>query len=191
MTDHERRAAHYRAHQELPDDAQDAGDGEDEASAQARQRRPEDTALWVEQQIRAAIARGEFDDLPYAGKPLPNLRTTHDPDWWLKGLIQREQITGVLPEALQLRKDDAELDAELDRHGREETVRELLEGFNHRVVAARRQLTGGPPVVTPLRDVEADVAAWRERRRPRRVEPIEPADPPARARRRWWGRSGR
>lgn len=192
MTDHERRAAHYRAHQELPDDQHEAGDGEHESSAdegpQARQRRAEHTALWVEQQIRAAIARGEFDDLPYAGKPLPSLRTTHDPDWWLKGLIQREQITGVLPEALQLRTDDAGLDAELDRHGREETVRELLETFNARVLAARRQLTGGPPVITPLRDVEAEVHAWRERRRPPSVPRPEVVTPAPRVRRRWWSR---
>ena len=37
-----------------------------------------------------------------------------------------------------------------------------------RVVDARRQLTGGPPVVTPTRDVEAEVEAWRERREDRR-----------------------
>jgi hypothetical protein len=43
-------------------------------------------------------------------------------------------------------------------------VRDLLESFNKRVVAARRQLQGGPPVITPLRDVEAEVSAWRERR---------------------------
>ena len=77
----------------------------------------------------------------------------------------REQITGVLPEALQLRRDDADLDAELDRMPHEGEVREALESFNRRVVNARRQLLGGPPVITPLREVEAEVAAWRERRR--------------------------
>ena len=37
----------------------------------------------------------------------------HDPDWWLKKLVEREKITGVLPPALQIRKDDAELDGRL------------------------------------------------------------------------------
>ena len=122
---------------------------------------------WVELQVKRAMERGEFDDLPGAGKPLKNLGTQHDPDWWLKQLIEREQITGVLPPALQLRKDDALLEGELDRLGSEVDVRRELESFNRRVVEARRQLLGGPPVITATRDVEAEVAAWRERRRGR------------------------
>jgi hypothetical protein len=128
-----------------------------------RAARMREQTRWVDLQVQKAIERGEFDDLPGMGKPLPPL--DNDPDWWLKKLIERERITGVLPEALQLRKDDAELDGELDRHSSESIVRDLLETFNKRVVNARRQLLGGPPVVTPLRDVEAEVAAWRERRR--------------------------
>ena len=122
---------------------------------------------YVDLQIKQAMARGDFDNLPGAGKPIQNLGTQHDPDWWVKQLIEREQITGVLPPALQLRKDDATLDGELDRLGSEADVRRELESFNRRVIEARRQLLGGPPVVTPTRDVEAEVAAWRERRRAR------------------------
>jgi hypothetical protein len=133
-----------------------------ERAAQARMR---EQARWVDLQVQKAIERGDFDDLPGTGKPLPPL--DDDPNWWLKKLVERERITGVLPEALQLRKDDAELDALLDRQGSEAVVRELLETFNTRVVNARRQLQGGPPVITPTRDVEAEVAAWRERRRRR------------------------
>ena len=48
---------------------------------------------------------------------------------------------------------------------REDDVREAVEDFNRRVIEARRQLLGGPPVVTPTRDVDAEVRAWRERRR--------------------------
>ncbi len=114
------------------------------------------------------MARGEFDNLPGAGKPL-NLPDQHDPDWWVKGLIEREKITGVLPPALALRREDAELDAELDRLGSEDEVRRTLADFNERVVAARRQLQGGPPVVTPLREVEDEVNAWRQRRAERRA----------------------
>ena len=74
----------------------------------------------------------------------------------------------MLPAALQLRKDDAELDALLDREATEKQVRTIVEDFNRRIVEARRQLQGGPPVVTPTRDVDAEVERWRERRRPRR-----------------------
>ena len=86
---------------------------------------------------------------------------THDPDWWLKRLIEREQITGVLPPALQLRKDDAELDARLDRHTAEPEVRREVEEFNARVMRARYTPVDGPPLITMPRDVDAEVAAWR------------------------------
>lgn len=121
-------------------------------------------ASWVDQQVRVAMARGDFDNLPGAGKPIEGLGGEHDPNWWVKKLIEREEITGVLPTALALRKEDAGLDAQLDRESAEKVVRELLVDFNRRVVEARRQLQGGPPVITRLRDVEEEVAAWRERR---------------------------
>ena len=165
-----RRATEYRAgtdHVEATDD--------DEQHRPAPPRRPEDHALWVDQQVRAAIERGEFDDLPLQGKPLPHRSTTHDPDWWVKQLIEREQITGVLPPALGLRREDAELDDLLDTTGSEERVREIVEDFNRRVVEARRQLQGGPPVITPTREVEVTVAAWHERRRLRAAEHAERA----------------
>jgi hypothetical protein len=151
-----------RADRQQPDRSQDRDERTGGSSAAARIR---EQHRWVDLQVQKAIERGEFDNLPGKGKPLPPL--DNDPNWWLKKLIERERITGVLPEALQLRKDDAELDALLDRQGSETVVRELLETFNTRVVNARRQLQGGPPVITPTRDVEAEVAAWRARRRQR------------------------
>lgn len=123
-----------------------------------------DHGLAVEQEVRAAIERGEFDNLPGAGKPLGDLGDLNDPDWWVKRLMEREQITGVLPAALALRKENAELDDVLDREALAERVREILDDFNRRVKYARLQLRGGPPVTTPLRDVEAEVERWRARR---------------------------
>jgi hypothetical protein len=130
--------------------------------------RVEQQALWVDLQIRQAMARGEFDNLPGAGKPLRGLDGTHDPDWWVKGLVERERITAALPPALALRKEDAELDAVLDRETTEDGVRRTVADFNRRIVDARRQLLGGPPVVTRTRDVEREVEAWRSRRAERR-----------------------
>jgi hypothetical protein len=145
---------------------------------------------FADELVRQAMARGEFDDLPLTGKPIPGLSGRYDPDWWLKSFIEREQITGVLPEALQLRKDDAVLDARLDDEHLESRVRETLEEFNARVVAARRQLLGGPPVVTPTRDVEREVTRWRERRRAREAaaDAERAATDVGRSRSgRWWG----
>lgn len=146
------------------DDAAEKNE-DDDAPAQ----RMEQQALWVDLQVRRAMERGEFDDLPGAGKPIRGLGSTHDPDWWVKSLIERERITGVLPPALALRKDDAELDAALDREATADGVRATVGEFNRRVVEARRQLLGGPPVVTPTRDEDAEVLAWRARRAERRA----------------------
>jgi hypothetical protein len=123
----------------------------------------------VENAIQQAIRRGEFDNLPGAGKPLENLSGTHDPDWWIRRKIERERLTGLGPPALTLRTEHAQLDAKLDATGSEARVREILGDFNKRVVEARRQLQGGPPVVTPTRDVEGEVALWRARRDARRL----------------------
>jgi hypothetical protein len=161
------------------------------AAAQRIQRKSE----WVEQQLRVAMERGDFDNLPGAGKPIKDLGTQHDPDWWLKRLIEREKITGVLPPALQLRKDDAELDARLDRHTAESEVRRELEEFNARVIKARYTPVDGPPLVTMPRDVDAEVERWRERMRARREaarnQPVVRREetPPKPARKRWWRRS--
>lgn len=126
--------------------------------------RPDDVAARADAAVDLAVARGDFDNLAYAGKPLPNLGTTLDPDWWVQGLIQRENLTGIGPPAIMLRKEDAELDGVLDKLSAESSVRDALEEFNARVIEARRQLLGGPPVVTPLRDVDQEIQRWRTRR---------------------------
>ncbi len=138
-------------------------------------------AAWVDQQIRVAMAKGEFDNLPGAGKPIKDLGTEHDPDWWLKRLIEREQVTGVLPPALQLRKDDAELDGRLDKMSAESDVRREVESFNARVMKARYTPVDGPPLVTQPRDVEATVSGWKERRAARRAQLAAQATRPQRA----------
>lgn len=127
-----------------------------------------DRAVFVESMIQQAIRRGDFDDLPGAGKPLTGLTEVHDPDWWIRRKIERENLTGLGPPALTLRVENRSLDERLDALGREDDVRAVLEDFNLRVVEARRQLRGGPPVVTPTRDVELEVERWKQRRASRR-----------------------
>ncbi|MEJ3405215.1 DUF1992 domain-containing protein [Rathayibacter sp. YIM 133350] len=148
-------------------------------------------AAYVETAIQQAIRRGEFDNLPGAGKPLQGLTGQHDPDWWIRRKIEREQLTGLGPPALTLRVESTQLADRLDRLHREDEVREAVKDFNARVIDARRQLLGGPPVVTPTRSVDDEVAAWRERReaRFRRHESQErAAREERRNRRRWWSR---
>lgn len=152
--DPRRDAARYRLHR-------DAGErAEPPRSAPSVEQLRSNAEIAIQQAMR----RGDFDDLPGAGKPLTGLTGRHDPDWWIRQKIQNEQLTGLGPPALTLRTENAHLDDRLDALFREDEVRAALEDFNSRVIEARRQLLGGPPVVTPTRDVEAEVRAWRERR---------------------------
>lgn len=163
----------------------DARTGHSAAAARIQQQ-----ASWVDLQIRQAMERGEFDDLPGQGKPIQDLGVEHDPDWWVKKLVERENIA-LLPPAIALRKEDAELDRRLDAVTAESEVRRELEDFNRRVVETRRQLQGGPPVVTPTRDVDAEVAAWKERRTARieaQRRARAAAEPEVTAKRSWWHR---
>ena len=52
----------------------------------------------------------------------------------------------------------------------------MLEDFNLRVREARRQLLGGPPVITPTRDVGAETARWQQRRAARLQDAAEQRD---------------
>jgi hypothetical protein len=172
--------------------ARDARTGGSAAAA-----RIEHQSSWVDLQIRQAMERGEFDNLPGQGKPIKDLGPQHDPDWWLKKLVERERIA-VLPASLQLRKDDAELDAKLDTYHVEAEVRREVGEFNERVIRARYRPAEGPPLITMPRDVDASVEQWKQRRAARRAaqraaqatqRAASVAAPERRARRRWWRRS--
>lgn len=171
-----------RPDQSSADEATGMPDSKAAAAARIAQQQ-----LWVDLQVKQAMERGEFDDLPGAGKPIEGLGEHHDPDWWLKKMVEREKIS-VLPPALALRKEDLELDDLLDRQAGEKQVRSVLEDFNRRIVDARRQLEGGPPVITPTRDVEAEVTAWRDRRTAKREAAAARRGEEERSRRRWWRR---
>lgn len=157
------------------------------SSAAAARMRQQHT--WVDLQVQQAIARGDFDDLPGAGKPIEDLGSHHDPDWWVKRLVERERIA-VLPPSLALRKEDAELDDRLDAINYEAEVRRVVEDFNERVIKARYSLHDGPPLVTMPRDVDETVGAWQARRAARaaarRAARSGPPDPARK--RHWWNR---
>ena len=129
--------------------------------------RIEHQASWVDLQIRQAMSRGDFDNLPGYGKPIEGLSDHHDPDWWVKRLVEREQITGLLPPSLQIRKEDAALDGQLDRIPTEAAVRRAVAEFNDRVRWALYRPSQGPPMITPQRDLDLEVERWRARREER------------------------
>ena len=118
---------------------------------------------WVERQVREAVERGEFDNLPGAGQPLPGLTGRDDEDWWIKNFVERERIT-LLPTTLALRKELAELPETLRTVRDEYEVRRLIEDLNDRVRYTHRHRVDGPPLVLTPVDVEATVAEWQQRR---------------------------
>jgi DnaJ homologue, subfamily C, member 28, conserved domain len=117
---------------------------------------------WVEKQIREGMDRGEFDDLPGAGKPVP-IDQPHDEMWWLKEKLRRENVS-FLPPALAVRK---ELEDALDRIAKADTesaVRQIVAATNERIVQVNSRATSGPPTsVMPL-DVDRVIQDWRNRR---------------------------
>lgn len=139
------------------------GLGGSEDAELAERRRKVSAADKADYLVRDAMNRGDFDNLRYAGKPIPGVDDP-DPDWWIKRLIRRENLSGLGPPALVLRVEDEEFEVRLDRLSSEHQAREAVADFNARVIEARRQLLGGPPVITRLRDVEDEVRAWRQRR---------------------------
>lgn len=183
------RISEYRAARRSGSSASEAKEQVDEDEED--QVRITDFAAKADFEIRQATARGDFDNLKYAGKPIPGLGTSLDPDWWVKGLIEREQLSGLAPAPFRLKREDAELDGTLDRQYPESRVREILEDFNRQVIDARRQLLGGPPVVTQTRDIEKEVERWRERRAARAAQAAEEAVPEEARRPPWWRRRRR
>jgi Domain of unknown function (DUF1992) len=114
----------------------------------------------VERQIRESIERGEFDNLPGAGRPLEGLDAPHDEEWWVKQKLRRERVS-YLPPALAVRK---ELEVALDQVAEatsEGTVREIVSAINARIVHVNSRTINGPPsTVSPL-DVEVVVDQWK------------------------------
>src|SRR5215471_19184620 len=127
------------------------------------ERKPPGTSWepWIEAQIRVAMEKGAFDNLPGAGKPLPNLGQEYDPLWWVKQLVQREQIS-MLPTSLELlRKVEKEL-ATIEKLHDEATVRRRVAALNVEIAKVNATVVEGPPTRLGTLDVDQVVARWRQ-----------------------------
>jgi hypothetical protein len=118
---------------------------------------------WIDAQIRVAKEQGAFDNLPGAGKPLPNIDQEYDPDWWVKQLVQREEVS-ILPPSLELlRKVETEL-AAIAKLQDEETVRGRIAALNAEIAKVNATVLEGPPTRLGTLDVEKVVEKWRRSR---------------------------
>lgn len=116
---------------------------------------------WVDKQIREAEARGDFANLPGAGKPLPSLNAPYDEMWWVKGKMRAEGLA-FLPPTLALRKAAEDAVAEALQARSERKVRRIITEINVRIEAAIRRPPEGPPLNLKPFDVEQIVTKWRE-----------------------------
>ncbi|MDN5599025.1 MAG: DUF1992 domain-containing protein [Brachybacterium sp.] len=152
----------------------------------------------IESAIEQAARRGDFDDLPGAGKPL-DLPSSHDPDWWINQRIASGDIDrqALLPVVVLLRKEFENRDETLAALPHERAAREYAEEFTERVHQDRRE-NPFQTMLAPAWDPDDAVQRWREVREQglreprRRSAASEPPTAPSPRRRRWWpfGRRG-
>jgi hypothetical protein len=121
----------------------------------------------IDRQIREAQERGDFDDLPGTGRPIPDRGELYDENWWLKEWVRRENLTGLAPTSLKIRKEAEEVMQTLARQTQESVVRRIVTDLNGRIEQANRGLVDGPPVAITSFNVDDVVAQWRERQRRR------------------------
>jgi hypothetical protein len=144
------------------------------------ERKPPGTSTqdWVEAQIRRAQNAGEFDGLPGAGKPLTKLAEPHDPDWWVKDFIRREQIEtdALLPPAVLLRKEKQQVYEKVRGMRRAAEVRDYLADLNQRILINIRDSTG-PVVPVGTVDEEAILAQWRSEQPDPAAQPAPEPEP--------------
>lgn len=145
---------------------------------------------WVDKQIREATERGEFDNLPGAGKPLPGAGKPNEEQWWLKNYLRREGLSAeaLLPTPLQLRKEIDRLPETVRGLRTEKEVREVVARLNREIVDWLRAPTG-PQV--PVRPVSVDdvVAQWRAERPAVPVVQPETTIPEPPKKKRWFRRA--
>jgi hypothetical protein len=119
---------------------------------------------WVERKIRESMERGEFDNLPGKGQPIPDLARPYDELWWLRKKLRDEKLS-IDPPILVLRKELDQTLERIDAAGSEAEVRRLVAAINERIVYVNSHTFFGPASdLVPL-NVERIVAGWRERNR--------------------------
>ena len=117
---------------------------------------------WIDRQVREAEERGEFDELPGAGQPIPGLDKPFDELWWVKDKLRREGLSYMAP-SVALRKEANDALQAASRAETEADVRRIIADINEKIRAANRQTIAGPSLMLVPFDVERVVREWRER----------------------------
>ncbi len=117
---------------------------------------------FVERRIQQGQRAGLFDDLELEAKPIPDIDEERPVGWWGASYVARDRSlrrVHRLVAELHRRKGIAMLG---DDH---EAIREAMVALNDELDAANQLVEAKDRA--PGLDVEAELAAWRERRRQR------------------------
>jgi hypothetical protein len=93
----------------------------------------------VERRIAEAMAGGEFDDLPGAGRPIPGLDASYDPAWWAKRWVERHRLLERQTELLR----------SIDRERLKLSVPSLADDARERIDALEEELAPVDDRLTP------------------------------------------
>jgi hypothetical protein len=118
---------------------------------------------WVDGQISRGLARGDFDGLAGAGKPLSRAALDETGYEWVLAKARKENLDvfGMLPPGLALKKEREDLPRRAESLPSAAAVRALGEDYNARVEAFwRRPQESRWSPVPGLADVDALVAGW-------------------------------
>jgi DnaJ homologue, subfamily C, member 28, conserved domain len=120
---------------------------------------------WIDKQIREAMDRGEFDNLPGTGKPIPGQGRLDDELWWVKDYIRREGLSteALLPTPLRLRREIERLPETVDGLRSEQAVRDAVTKLNLRIMDWLRAPSGPQVHLAPV-NADDVVEQWRVRR---------------------------
>lgn len=144
-----------------------------------------DPEHWADEQIREAMARGDFDGAASHGRPL-DLSDRGDPNWWLNRKLADEDAA-LVPPAIRLRREhDDLLDAVPVMRSRR-AVRVAVEALNTKIRYANSHGLPGPPSTLMPVDVERQLARWEAAADQRPSRPPPPPETPVVVGR-WWRR---
>lgn len=115
---------------------------------------------WIDRQIREAHDRGEFDDLPGKGHPIPDLDKPYDQNWWVRGKLRSEGLSYV-PPSLSLKKEAEDAYKAALAAGSEASARKIIKDVNAKIGTANRTHIAGLSVMLRPYDVEGVASDWR------------------------------
>ncbi|MFT8395275.1 DUF1992 domain-containing protein [Propionibacterium sp.] len=115
---------------------------------------------YPDRKVREAIERGDFDHNPLSGKPVHLGRPGAEKPW-IVSRLEREDLSGVLPAPLQVRRAKEHIQDALRGVHDEHQAREIIEALNARIVESNLDATTAPRIITAPLDIGEVLTQWR------------------------------